>query len=75
MVRQDPLDERPGRGLRGAGVSHEELALTAYEAYRKTAGGPSFHQLTPEQRTAWVDAAEAVYEEIVDAQVDWANGG
>ena len=49
-------------------MSHEELALTAYEAYRKTAGGPSFHQLTPEQRTAWVDAAEAVYEEITQEE-------
>jgi len=56
-------------------MSHEELALAAYEAYRKTAGGPSFHQLTPEQRTAWVDAAEAVYEEVQAAQEDWANGG
>lgn len=55
-------------------MSHEELALTAYEAYRKTAGGPSFHQLTPEQRTAWMDAAEAVYEKVHEAQEEWANG-
>ncbi len=47
-------------------MSHEELALTAYEAYRKTAGGPSFHHLTPEQRSAWVDAVEAVYATVYE---------
>lgn len=56
-------------------MSNEELALIGYEAFRKTAGGPSFHQLTPEQRTAWIDAAEVIYEEVQEAQEEWANGG
>lgn len=43
-----------------------ELAMMAYEAYRKMAGGPSFHQLTPEQRVAWSDVAETVMDQVDD---------
>ena len=43
-------------------MTPEGLALLLYEAYRATTYGPDFHQLTPEQRTAWLDVAdEALY--------------
>ena len=41
-------------------MTDADLARVAYEAYRKTAGGPPFHQLTPEQRIGWHDVIDAV---------------
>lgn len=44
----------------------DDLAMIAYEAYRKTAGGPPYHQLTPEQRIAWKDVISVLHDAFLE---------